>query len=75
MSEPTILEGRITHMRYTLDFTCDFRLSGGAVTCKTHQPYSTIITEQRGYPGHTVRVAGRMVDKKVLAVDSLIVLD
>jgi hypothetical protein len=75
VSEPTILEGRITHMRYTFDFTADFRLNGGAVTCRAHQPYSTTITEQRGYPGHNVRVAGRMVDKKVLAVDSLTVLD
>ena len=62
-------------MRYTFDFTCEFRLNGGAVTCKAHQPFSTLISEQRGYPGHNVRVAGRMVDKKVLAIDALTLVD
>ena len=76
--DPTILIGRITHLRFTLDFTAEFRISGGVVLCRAFPPYSLSISEKRGYPGHTVRVAGSLSvagKKNVLAVQAVDLVD
>jgi hypothetical protein len=72
--DDSILEGKITHLKFTLAFTAEFRINGGAVLCRAMPPYSLSITEKRGWPGHNVRVSGQYANK-ILAISSLDVLD
>jgi hypothetical protein len=71
--EPTVLEGHITHLRFDVD-SAKFRINGGAVVCEALQPWSLVLAQHKGYPGHDVRVAGELRqngNKKVLAITAL----
>lgn len=76
--DTTVLVGGITHLRFTLDFAAEFRISGGSVLCRASAPLSLHLSEKRGYPGHTVRVAGRCAvqnRRNVLAVEAVDLVD
>lgn len=62
-----IIDGRITHLKFLDNSSCEFRLNGGAVTCRAVPPLSLEICEKRGWPEHTVRISGNLAraNKKI----------